>query len=150
MERNRKLLSAAILIIGLFLIAYWYQSHDAAAGISGALILAYISGLLALLIYILTLFYSWFLALPVISTIYAFLYPLLAPVLTPILAPFLLLLTQLTPFRWAANKVRKIKSIKVKRCQNCGKDMPAVGTYCPYCGRKAAKKKNAPHKKRSP
>jgi hypothetical protein len=135
MKKKHEKLLAIPTAIGLVLLAYWLYSHNTLAGVSGALILAYITGaiylILALfswLIAILTAIHSLIITLPMISTIHT--------TITPIFTPITAFLAKIGPFKWLADKTRNIKPVKMVECKKCRKETPAEGKYCCHCGRK--------------
>lgn len=154
--KSKKLASVLLAAVAILLLAAWIRSGNAAAGISSALILMYLTGLLywavSMLSWILSLpslLYSLAVNLPVVSTLHATIAPSLAKIILPLLLPLQLLFYKIGPLKWIADRMRKVRSVKMARCVKCGRHIPFDGALCPYCGVKVRRRrKNVPHKKR--
>jgi hypothetical protein len=156
--KSKKLASILLAAVALLLLAAWIRSGNAVAGISSALILMYLTGLLywaaSVLSWILSLpllFYSLAVQLPVLSTLDAMITPSLARIIVPLLVPLQLFFYKIGPLKWITDRARKVRSVKMARCVKCRRFIPSDGALCPYCGfkvRRKSKRKDVPNKKR--
>lgn len=109
------------------------------------LIFSYATGILAIIFNTVLLFIGLILSLPVISSVHNFIAAVLSKIFGALLKNtlkrmeryrnFELKIKNSRAYRQAVRK-QKIKFFGVIECENCKKEIPADGKFCPYCGNK--------------
>ena len=125
--------------------------------------LAYFTGIIAIIFGIVFSIFGYLVALPIISTLYAYVAFILAKIHYIIFRAFMN--RTLKRMKWyykielriknsiiikktirvfhefllslGIDRSRRVKFFEVKKCKNCNKSRPTDGSYCPYCGEKA-------------
>ncbi|MDI6655163.1 MAG: zinc ribbon domain-containing protein [Candidatus Hydrothermarchaeota archaeon] len=115
------------------------------------LIFSYVTGILAIFLNAALLFIGFILSLPVISNVYNFIAAVLSKILGMLIKNILRRMERYRNFelkvknsetylqatqkiRSIARKPVKIKFFSVVDCENCKKEIPGDGKFCPYCG----------------
>lgn len=144
---------AAISLLSIVYISGGSIEKEISAKLLGAAIIGfgYVTGILAVAVNAVLLFVGFILSLPVISNIYSFISTMLSRIFG------MLIKSTLRRFKWYRNlelrikstelykrtrnfsirgRSRKIKFLNVVECENCKKEIPSDGKFCPYCGSK--------------
>ena len=158
--KKRYVLSGTLLIF-LISIIFFRPSVDKIL-IASVVWLAYFTGIIALLFGVIFSISGYIVALPIISTIYAYIAFILAKIHYIIFRAFMnRTFKRMNWYRKLELKVknnrivkksikiihefllslgidrsRRVKFFEVKKCNSCEKDIPTDGTLCPYCGEK--------------